>query len=208
MKTLSLNRPLILMIVGLPGAGKSFFARQFAETFGVPMVSADRLRHELFAAPTFSKDEQAIIDRLADYQIGELAKTKRSFIVDGRYNNRADRLTAEKLAEAHDYGTLIIWVQTDEPTAKIRATKRKPGRADDAQTHSLTLEQFTVFAKHLSAPQRESYVVISGKHAYSTQAKMVLRKLAAPHAKQAGQLQKPAARPTPSASPRSRVLIR
>ena len=204
------------MIVGLPGAGKSFFARQFSETFGVPVVSVDRIRHELFAEPTYSKDEQAIVDRLADYQIGELAKTKRSFIVDGRCNNRADRLALERIAEPAGYGTLIIWVQTDEPTAKFRSNKRKPGKIDDIYNRSMTSDQFATQAKQLSTPQRESYVVISGKHAYSTQAKMVLRKLATPHAEEAEEAhkqentqgQRRPLPPTIAGQPRRSVLIR
>ena len=47
MKSLSLAKPLVLVVIGLPGAGKSFFARQFSETFGAPMVSGDRIRHVL-----------------------------------------------------------------------------------------------------------------------------------------------------------------
>jgi predicted kinase len=185
MKSLSLQRPLMLMIIGLPGAGKSFFARQFSDTFGVPVISIDRLRHELYRTPTFSKDEQHLLERVADLMAGELAKTKRSFIIDGRCDSRAQRQAVEKLATAHGYSTLVIWIQTDQATAKLRATKRRPERIDDAFNPNLTPEQFATLAKQFAAPTREDYVVISGKHAYSTQAKMVLRKLAAPHVAQA-----------------------
>jgi hypothetical protein len=40
-------------------------------------------------------------------------------------------------------------------------------------------------AQRFVQPQKEPYMVISGKHAFSTQAKMVLRKLASPHAQEA-----------------------
>ncbi len=208
MKTLSLNRPLLLMIVGLPGAGKSFFARQFSDTFGVPVVSANRIAHVV------GEDSNAL-HALADYQIGELLKTKRSFLVDGLCNSRAERQALEKLANTAGYGTLIIWVQTDEPTAKFRASKRSVSKPDDAYNQSITSVQFAAIAKQFAPPQRETYVVISGKHAYSTQAKMVLRKLATPHAEEAEEVHKQQTeqpRPTPrsfgSSTPRRSVMIR
>lgn len=173
------------MVVGPPGVGKSFFSRQFSDTFGAPWVNVDRLRHELFSEPNFSNDEQDILQRLVEYQAGELLKTKRSFLLDGCCNTRVQRQRIEKLAKEHGYGTLVIWVQTDPATSKWRATKRNPKRTDDQYSVSLTSEQFTTFARRFTPPTREHYVVISGKHTYSTQAKMVLRKLAGPHVTEA-----------------------
>lgn len=183
MKTLSLSRPLILILVGLPGSGKSFFARQFSDMFDAPIVSFDRLRAELFAQPQFSATEYDIIRRVAAYQMGELVKTHRSFIVDGGCNTLGDRQRLDQLAKQHGYGTLIIWVQTDDITCRMRATKRKSARPEDAITPSITEGKWAEFAKRFNAPTREPYMVISGKHAFSTQAKMVLRKLATPHAR-------------------------
>jgi predicted kinase len=185
MKTLSLNRPLILMLVGLPGAGKSFFGRQFAEMFGAPLVSYDRLRYELFAEPNHSTEEYEVVGRIADYQTEELLKTHRSFVVDGGCNSKPERQKFESWAKTNGYGTLLIWVQTDEQTCKKRSTRRNPRHADDTYSPSITEAQWSHMAQHFAQPTKEPYMVISGKHAFSTQAKMVLRKLATPHAEEA-----------------------
>lgn len=186
MKPLNLSHPLIIMVVGLPGAGKSFFARQFSQTFGAPVISSDRLRHTLFAHPEFSPSEQTTIDDLREYMLREVAKTKRTFLVDGDCNIRLERQKLEATAKELGYNTLVVWVQTDEATAKYRSLHRSKTRDDDAHNQSLTAGQFDAFAKRLSPPSREQYVVISGKHTYTTQAKMVLRKLASPHQSEAG----------------------
>jgi predicted kinase len=185
MKTLSLARPLILILVGLPGAGKSFFARQFSEMFGAPMVSYDRMRFELFAKTQLSQSEHDIVHRIANYQMEELVKTHRSFLIDGGASALADRQKLEQVAKKHGYGTLVIWVQTDEVTSKSRATKRNPKRPDDAFSPSITDTAWREQAKRFVLPTREAYMVISGKHAFSTQAKMVLRKLTTPHVQEA-----------------------
>ncbi|HSE61280.1 MAG TPA: hypothetical protein VLA88_03215, partial [Candidatus Saccharimonadales bacterium] len=76
--------------------------------------------------------------------------------------------------------------QTDEQTCRQRATKRNPRRSpDDVYPVSLTEHMWSNLAKQFAQPVKEAYMVISGKHAFSTQAKMVLRKLSTPHAQEA-----------------------
>lgn len=178
MKSLNLAKPLVIMMVGLPGAGKSFFAKRFSETFGAPVVSFDRIRFELFAQPQYSAEETDIITRLADYQVEELTKTNRTFIVDGGCNAKTDRQRLRGLTKDAGYDMLTVWVQTHEPTAQTRATKRHSRRADDKFNPSISPEQFTAFSRRLTPPSRgENYIVISGMHTYGTQAKAVLRRL-------------------------------
>lgn len=180
MKSLNLARPQMLMIVGNPGAGKSFFARQFSETFDAPVVSLDRIRFELFAKMTYSNDENDLVSRVAGYFIEELLKTKRSFLIDGGCNARADRVRLGQLAKQAGYDVQVVWVQTDPATTRNRALKRNPEkRIDDKYNPSLSEQTFETLARRFTEPTRENHVVISGKHTYSTQAKMVLRKMVA-----------------------------
>lgn len=178
MKSLSLPKPLIITVVGLPGAGKTFFAKQFADTFSAPLVSYDRLRNELFDTPSYSKDEQDILARVADYQLSEALKTKQTIVVDGGSAARVDRMRLAKTAKEAGYALLIVWVQTDEATTKQRSLK--PSKSfDDRYTHTLTSEQYTSFSKQFTPPNHtEASVVISGKHTYAAQVKVVLKKIA------------------------------
>lgn len=206
------------MIIGLPGAGKSFFARHFADTFNAPLVSSDLLRFELFDNPNHTPNELGLIRRIIERQVAELVKTKSSLVIDGLCNSRPERQAWEQFAAGHGYGTMIVWVQTDEPTAKNRSLNRNAKRPGDEYNQSMTQAQFTSFAKQFTPPTRtEDYVVISGKHTYSTQAKMVLRKLAAPrvekadeaYQKEAGQVRRATPqRPQSPQNARRNVIIR
>lgn len=185
MKSLSLAKPLAIMLVGIPGAGKSFFASQFSETFNAPVVRYDRIRAELFAEPSYAPDEEEIVARVAGYMIRELLKTKKSFIIDGGCNVKTSRMQYERLIRDQGYGSLVVWVQTDLTTAQRRSTKRNPKKVDDMLNPSMSDDQFDKLSKRLTAPSvHEASVVISGKHTYPTQAKVVLRKLVVPREEQ------------------------
>lgn len=180
MKSLNLAQPLILMVVGNPGAGKSFFARQFSEMFSAPVVSLDRIRFELTDKPSFSSEENDQVDRMAAYMIEELLKTKRAVIVDGGCNSKVERTKLAQAAKKYEYNAITVWVQTDLATCRTRALRRNPEkRVDDQFSPSITESMFDQQVRRFTEPTHENHVVISGKHTYNTQAKMVLRKLVA-----------------------------
>lgn len=187
MESLALTHPTLILIIGIPGAGKSFFAQKFSDMFGAPVVSIDRIRYELFAKPQYNADEDDLIGRLALYQIEELLKSKRSFVADGCGATKVERTQLAERAKQAGYDLLTIWVQTHEATAKGRSLKRSSRRQGDKYNTSLTPEQFGKLCRRFTAPGREDYMVISGMHTYSTQAKAVLRRLAKQHESKAAQ---------------------
>lgn len=189
MKSLSLSTPHLIIMVGIPGSGKSFFAEHFAETFNAPIINHGILRHDLFSQPTFGKDEQDIINRVAGHMLHELLKTKRTILYEGATNQRTSRSLLAKKARDAGYEPLFVWVQTESVTAKKRATKPSNGH------QFLTVAQFDDQLKQFSAPhQSEKVIVMSGKHTYASQLKIILKHLAGPRA-EASQQQANASRP-------------
>lgn len=170
MKSLSLARPHLLIMTGIPSSGKTFFAEKFSETFSAPFVSIN----ELQKLATNSEQAAATMS----YILEQLMKTSQSIIVETVADTRKDRLHLAMLAKNHGYQPMFIWVQTDVETARSRAarvTKAKSNR-------QLTREEHTNLTKAFVPLKAEAYVVISGKHTYATQAKVVLTKLSAPRA--------------------------
>jgi predicted kinase len=179
MDKVSPSKPTLIIVIGLPGSGKSFFAQQFAKSFGAALVSEDKIRYLLFAHHTYNESENSIIRQVANMMIKELLKTKKTFILDGGYNDGQLRSSLVNIAKKAAYQILTIVVQTDTKTAERRATHRSGKKAGDRYKQSLSPEEFAVQAKIYQAPPPldKTVVVISGKHTYSTQARFVLKKM-------------------------------
>jgi predicted kinase len=178
MKPLQLYKPTVLIINGIPGAGKSFFAKQFALAHHVPRVSGDKIRAELFNDPQFTSSELDIVHRIAFYMIHELLVSKQTFIIDTTLTNiKINRMKIERIAREAGYDSLNIWVQTDVATARQRSLKRNPRKTDDQFNPSISNRVFEYLAKQFTPPTQENHVVVSGKHTFAAQHATVMRKL-------------------------------
>ena len=162
MQSLQLSRPHAIMMVGIPGSGKSFFAEQFAETFNAPYIDSLVLEEH-------SRDERAA-GELIGFVLGELTKTKSSFVFEGNSDSRVRRTEFAAWARNKGYVPLFIWVQVDMATALSRSVR----------SGSMSKDDFQQALKGFSAPhESEKAIVISGKHTYASQAKVVLKNLGA-----------------------------
>lgn len=188
MKSLSLHKPHLLVVVGIPGSGKTFFASQFAETFNAPFICYDQIQsigeQPLSAADTAS---------LAGMLFRELVKTKQTILIEGPGASRVERASLAKEARTHGYEPLFVWVQTEPTTANTRAVQGVRG----GNNILMSQDDFDSGLRHFTALSAvEKPVVISGKHTYASQAKIVLKRLVEPEVKA-----RPSAVSTPS--PRS-----
>ena len=50
-------RPVMVVVSGLPGSGKSHFSRRLAEQVGLFTLESDVLRTALFPSPSYTRSE-------------------------------------------------------------------------------------------------------------------------------------------------------
>lgn len=185
MKSLSLNQPHAIVMVGIPGSGKSQFAERFSDMFHAPYLSSNLLGSDA----SDSTIDEPTLSRL----LSEFAKTGASIVVEADTATRTSRSELSKLLKSHEYNVLFVWVQTDPETAKYRSLKSKRHTTD-------SFEQAT---KRFSQPHpSEQAVVISGKHTYASQAKIILKRLSGPREEATSEL----SAPTPRA--RGNIIVR
>lgn len=199
MKQLSLSRPHIIVMVGIPGSGKSAFAEHFASTFGAPIISEKRMRASFQGSGIPQEDLNQIVSLMQMHTLTELLKTGHTIVYDGESHSRVRRKALVDYATKSGYEPLIVWVQTDTTTSRertLKSSRSKQRQHDLAQEFAKQIKTFT------PPNESEKYVVISGKHTYPSQLKVVLRRLAEPRAGLAAAASKAA---TP---PRSRTNLR
>jgi predicted kinase len=179
MKSLSLNQPHGIIMVGIPGSGKTTFAEKFSNTFNAPFIDIDPIILR-------TRDETAA-DELLLLHLKELMRTKSSIIIEANAATRIRRTELAKLLKDNGYQPLLVWVQTDVETARQRSIRMKKMSSED-YAHNL---------KQFSKPHaNEKATVVSGKHTYASQAKIVLKRLSAERTTQAAES------PTPSRAAR------
>jgi len=168
MKPLTAASPHAIIMIGIPGSGKSTFADHFADTFQAPIVSQTKLQREFHLS-------HAEAEELRDRILTEYMKTHRTVLIDGGLDVKDKREEMVRRLVKAGYRPLIVWVQTDTNEAHRRATRPYP------QGSGLHSEEFDQLLDLFDAPgDKEKMVVISGKHTYASQLKIILKQLATP----------------------------
>jgi predicted kinase len=177
MNKIVLNRPVLAILYGFPGSGKSYVARQLAETVQMAHISADRLRSELFEHPRYDQQEDAIIAHLMNYITEEFLKAGVSVVYDANAMRLTQRRTLRELARQQRAECLLIWLQVDTETAYLRTQGRDRRTSDDKFAEPQTRLTFDKQLSFMQNPQNEDYLVISGKHNFVTQKAAILSRL-------------------------------
>lgn len=177
MSKVVLQKPVLVAFYGFPGSGKSFVARQLSEALNIVVVSADRIRSELFEQPRYDKEENSIVMHLVNYMTGEFLNAGVSVAYDTNSMRAAQRRELREMARKHKAGYMLIWLQIDPDTAFARTQKRDRRTYDDKFAAAHTEETFHSFLNYMQNPKDEDYLVISGKHTFSTQKNAIMNRL-------------------------------
>lgn len=176
MSKLRLNKPTLVMLYGFPGAGKTYFARQLADNISAAHISSDRLRFELFDNPRYDKKEADVIGHLMEYMAEEFLKAGVNVVFDSNAIRVSDRRQLRELARRLRSEQVLVWTQTDQATSYARLEVRDRRKSDDKYAAPYTKSEFESYIGHMQNPQNEDYVVISGKHTFTTQLSAVVKK--------------------------------
>ncbi|MEM6997908.1 MAG: ATP-binding protein [Patescibacteria group bacterium] len=173
-----LEKPALIMIVGMPGSGKTYLMRRLAEDLGAVHISAEKIRHEIFEKPSLTRDEEAVVRQLMMMLAEEFLKTGLSVLYDTSVSTKDERKEMRDFARKLKAEPILIWQQLDTSTAFIRTQKRNPQDNDDDRfAVPLSKDLFMGLSRQIQTPGEEEAIVISGKHSYKGQLQTVVRKL-------------------------------
>lgn len=177
MNKVSLSKPVLITLYGFPGSGKTYVSRQLSDELSIPHLSADRIRAELFEQPSYSRQENKIVEHLMKFMTQEFLKAGISVIFDINAFRQSQRIDLRNLARVNGADSLLIWIQIDPESALARVTSRDRRTSDDRYSMEHNENSFTALASGMQHPNNEDYLVISGKHNFATQRSAILNKL-------------------------------
>jgi len=172
------TRPVLIVLYGFPGSGKTFFARQFCEDMKIAHIYDDKIRNELFEKPKYDRQENEIVKNIMNYMTEEFLNTGVSVVYDANATRISQRKALRDLSIKFKAEPVLIWLQIDIESAFIRVVKRDKRKADDKYASSMDRTTFDSIVQNMQNPHyNENYVVLSGKHTYTTQKQMTMKKL-------------------------------
>jgi predicted kinase len=177
MSKIVLSKPTLICLYGFPGSGKTYLARNLAQEVQLANISSDRIRSELFQNPRYDAQENAIVTHLMDYMAEEFLSSGVSVVYDTNALRSGQRLKLRDLARKHHTEYLLIWIQIDIDSAYNRTQDRDRRTADDKYSEPQTRSSYDKQLAGMQNPQGEDYLVISGKHNFSTQKSSVINRL-------------------------------
>jgi len=117
---------MIVVVFGLPGSGKSYFAYRLADLLKADYISSDRLRRDLFAQTTYSETEKLLVYAKMLMEIKDHIRQNRNLVFDATFYKNDIR---QQFINAAGQENKIIFIEIQAAETAIRRRLAK-NRAD------------------------------------------------------------------------------
>lgn len=161
------QRPVVLLLAGLPGAGKSTLATALASRTGLRIVDRDRLRAELFPEGTASVAEKAAALGAVVEVVRAVCRKGQGAIVDGMpFSRRSDldRVASAAKEAGAEVAAVHLACAVDLAEARLAgaapgaschpAPDRRPGLAAEVAARFEPLPEWVVCLDASDPPDR------------------------------------------------------
>jgi predicted kinase len=132
---------MIVVVCGLPGSGKSYFAEAFAQRISAVYLNSDRIRREIGRQGMYSVSDKLITYRLMAERALESTNAYSDVVVDGTFYTKAMVDIFTKIAN-DSRQVFFINVVADEALIRSRLNKPRQDSEADFDVYLKIKEQF------------------------------------------------------------------
>ncbi|MBW3569423.1 ATP-binding protein [Candidatus Parcubacteria bacterium] len=147
------NKPILYLMLGYPGAGKTTVAEKIAKFTGAVHLNSDWFRLHMFKKPTFSQEEHDSLYGNLDYLCELILTTGKSVIYDANLNRYIHRQEKYDIAKRVGAKVRLIYINTDLETAKHRATVEAEKNPQHRPYGNLAPANFDRLASEIELPK-------------------------------------------------------
>jgi predicted kinase len=143
---------MIIIVFGLPGSGKSFFASQLARKLKAGYVNSDELRRELFTVRTYTEGEKMVVYEKMREKMNNALEHNFTLVLDGTFYKESIRdKFREEVADKNE----LRFIEVKASESLIRSRLKKPRLVSDAD--------YEVYKKLKDQwePMKEEHLVIT-----------------------------------------------
>jgi predicted kinase len=137
---------MIVMVMGLPGSGKSYFAAQLSNLTGAVYINSDRVRSAILQSTTYSdREKQMVYDEMLRMALGSLGEGK-DIVLDATFYTNAVR---EKFIQELEPLDSIVFIEIVAGESLIRQRLKMPREDSDAnfEVYKEIQEEWEPFAQ-------------------------------------------------------------
>ena len=126
--------PALIIVSGLPGTGKSYFCRKLGEKIDLVILESDTLRKQLFAAPSYGKQESMQLFRACHGLVEELLRKGINVALDATNLEEHNREQLYHIADQS--GARLVVVRMEAPPEVVQQRLERRSRREDQSDHS------------------------------------------------------------------------